>query len=289
MTRAAPRPPAPIATPAARWRERQLEALGWKAGTSIGTPREAEQFLLRYGVVLRYGAVPSVPIASLRRACGSAVKGLDDSIRLTNALLASATGVEVNVVADRLTIVHRSHVAALYRLVRQDRLPDDRHGLGAAARAALFFIESKEHASVGDIRRHLGVRTPKRPDPADHAVAELQQAMLVDRGPFAASATGIPYLSREGYPYRLFHVVHADLVRAARSLTRESAADAWLGAYIDGAAVAVSRSMATLFRRFLSPTEIAATIERLAAAGRLRVVPVGRSSVIEATAVRRRR
>jgi len=63
----------------------------------------------------------------------------------------------------------------------------------------------------------------KRPDPADLAVAELQREMLIDRGPSSVPKNGIPYLSKEGFPYRIFEKAHPDLVKAARKMNTDAA------------------------------------------------------------------
>jgi len=73
------------------------------------------------------------------------------------------------------------------------------------------------------VRRFLGVEGLKRPDPADIAVGELQREMLIDRGPSSVPKNGIPYLSKEGFPYRVFEKVHPDLVKAAKKLNAEDA------------------------------------------------------------------
>jgi len=254
-------------------KRRQAVALGWAPRVRLSTPREAETFLEHYGVVLRYTAPTSVLLASLRSASGPANDdaALAASIQLTNHVLGRACGIEVNVVAGgRLTIVHRELMPALYRLVRGDRAPVDLEGLSLAARTAYALVRDQREVAAGDVRRRLGIAATPRRDPAYEALAELQRQLLVDRGPFVVPKTGIPYLSREGYPYHLFHGAHADLVRAASKLDRASAADRWLAAYLEGVTVAVPRSLASLFRLFLTPGEIEASVDRLAAVGRVR-------------------
>lgn len=255
-------------------RRRQAEALGWTPTVRIAAPREAEAFLARYGVVLRYTAPPSVLLASLRGASGPANNdaALETSIHLTNHILGRACGIEVNVVAGRLTIVHRDLMPALYRLVRRDRAPDDVDGLSLAARTAYALIREEREVAAGDVRRRLGVKPTARHDPAYQALAELQRHLLVDRGPFVVPKTGIPYLSREGYPYHFFHDAHADLVRAAKRLDRSVATDAWLAAYISGVTIVARRTLASLFRLFLTPVEIEASIDRLVATSSVKTV-----------------
>jgi hypothetical protein len=269
-------------------KQRQAEGLGWAPKVRIATPREAERFVERYGVVLRYTAPPSVLLASLRAASGPADNdaALETSIHLTNHILGRACGIEVNVVAGRLTIVHRDLMPALYRLVRRDRAPDDLDGLSLAARTAYALIREEREVAAGDVRRRLGVKPTPRHDPAYEALAELQRHLLVDRGPFVVPKTGIPYLSREGYPYHLFHEAHADLMRAAKRLDRTAATDAWLAAYISGVTIAARRTLASLFRLFLTPAEIDASIDRLVATGSMKTV---QNSVVSLGARRARR
>lgn len=263
-------------------KKRQAEILGWTSRKYITTPREAEQFVLTHGIVLRYAAAPSVPLASLRAAAGPAndTAALTTSILLTNHVLGTAFGIEVNVISTRLAIVHRSLMPALYRLVRRGRPASDQSGLSLAARTAYALLAERREVAAGDVRRRLGLQATPRHDPAYEALAELQTQLLADRGPFVVPKTGIPYLSREGYPYHFFHQAHADLVRASAALTVESAADHWIAAYTRRAAFAVPRTLASLFRTFLTPAEIEASIERLAARRGFQRAAVGRSVVL---------
>jgi len=133
--------------------------------------------------------------------------------------LACKEVVETNVIADRLVLVHRDVVPAMYALrakLRAAKLSDD------AARA-LKLIKDEGTASVGEVRRFLGAEGMTRPDPADLAVAELQREMLVDRGPSTVPKNGIPYLSKEGFPYRIFEKAHPDLVKAAKKINAPDA------------------------------------------------------------------
>lgn len=263
-------------------KKRQAEVLGWTSRRYITTPREAEQFVFTHGIVLRYAAAPSVPLASLRAAAGPAndTAALKTSILLTNHVLGTAFGIEVNVISTRLVIVHRGLMPALYRLVRRGRPASDQSGLSLAARTAYALIAEQREVAAGDVRRRLGVQATPRHDPAYEALAELQTQLLADRGPFVVPKTGIPYLSREGYPYHFFHEAHADLVRAAARLTVESAADHWIAAYTRRAAFAASRTLASLFRTFLTSAEIDASIERLAARPGFHRAAVGRGVLL---------
>lgn len=263
-------------------RDQQAEALGWTSPARLTTPREAEQFLKRYGLVLRYAASRTVPLASLRSASGPAnhPAALEASIHLTNHLLGSAKGIEVNVVGHRLVIVHRTLMPALYLLVRRGRPPTDHDGLSLAARTAYALIVERREVSAGDVRRRLGAPATARHDPGYDALAELQRHLLVDRGPFVVPTHGIPYLSREGYPYHLFHEAHADLARASRDLGRDDAMDRWIATYVSGAAFAAPRTLASLFGAFLTTAEIAASIERLTSTAQLTRVKLGRQWVV---------
>ena len=268
----------------------QAEALGWRKGARLSTPRDAERFLDRYGVVLRYGTTPAVPLASLRIASGPAgdAAALERSIHLTNHVLGTACGIEVNVVATRLAIVHRTLMPALYRLVRRGRPVTDHTGLSLGARTAYTLMLERREVSAGTVRERLGLRATPRHDPAYEVLGELQRQLLVDRGPFVVPTNGIPYLSREGYPHHLFHVAHGDLVRQAASLSDAEAADTWIGRYVAAAAFGATRTLVSLFRSFLTLEEIEASLARLTAAGALSRVPVGRATVVCAIGARRR-
>ena len=60
-------------------------------------------------------------------------------------------------------------------------------------------------------------------DPADVALADLQRELLIDRGPSSVPKNGIPYLSKEGFPYRVFEKAHPELVKAAKKLKIDDA------------------------------------------------------------------
>jgi hypothetical protein len=177
----------------------------------------------------------------------------------------------VLVIAGRVALVHREVMPAIYALVRRGRPPSDLEGLSQAARLAHSLILQQREVAAGDVRRHLGAtRTGSSHDPAYKALAELQRALLVDRGPFDMPAKGVPYLSRDGYPYHLFHQAHGDLVKAASRLSVETAADRVLGAYLKAAPSAAPRRLVSLFKLFLNKEEIAASLDRLASLGLLR-------------------
>lgn len=182
---------------------------------TIRTEDDAIRFLKTVKFALRYNSSPSLPLASMYAAAGDTRR----AIELTNALLARDEAVETNVIADRLVLVHRSVVPALYAArvrFRSNKLSDD-------AGRVFRLIEREGTASAGDVRRYLGVDGLKRPDPADLALTDLQRGMLIDRGPSSVPAKGIPYLSKEGYPYRVFAKAHPDLLKAAQKMKSEQA------------------------------------------------------------------
>jgi len=181
----------------------------------IQTERDAIEFMKRVKFALRYSSTPSLPLASMYAAACDARR----AIELTNALLTRKEVVETNVIAGRLVLVHRDIVPALYALrirLRSAKLSDD-------AERALDLIQNEGTASVGEVRRFLGVQGTRRPDRADLAVSELQREMLIDRGPSVVPKNGIPYLSKEGFPYRLFENAHRDLVKTAEKLKADDA------------------------------------------------------------------
>ena len=88
------------------------------------------------------------------------------------------------VIAERVTLVHRSLVPPLYTLVRRGRALDDLEGLSVRARTALALLRERKEVTAGDVRQRLGLRADPRQDPAYAALAELTRLLLVDRGPF---------------------------------------------------------------------------------------------------------
>ena len=182
---------------------------------SIETDRDAIEFTKRVKFALRYNSTPLLPLASMYAAVGDTRR----AIELTNSLLARKEVVETNVIAGRLVLVHRDVVPALYALRTKYRVAK----LSDNAGRALKLIQDEGTATVGDVRRFLGAGGMKRPDPADLAVAELQREMLIDRGPSSVPKNGIPYLSKEGFPYRIFEKAHPDLVKAARKMNTDAA------------------------------------------------------------------
>jgi hypothetical protein len=209
----------------------------------IETEDDAIKFIKRVKFALRYNSTPVLPLASMY----GAAKDQRRAIELTNALLARDEVVETNVIADRLVLVHRDMVPALYALRTRFRAPQ----LSDPAEKALRLIREDGTATSGDVRRFLGVGGMKRPDPADLALGELQREMLIDRGPSSVPENGIPYLSREGFPYRIFDKAHSDLVKAARKLKIEEA----ITAILDAASTFPARKTASMFKLCFSEAE----------------------------------
>jgi hypothetical protein len=266
---------------------KQDAAFRLSARAPITAPRAAEEFLARVGIALRYGATKGLPLASLYQAFAGPdpdKAALARGIAQTNRLLGEGHGVEVHVIADRVTVVHRSLMPAVYALVRRGRALDDLDGLSAHARTALALLRERKEVTAGDVRQRLGLRADPRNDPAYAALAELTRLLLVDRGPFAVPKAGIPYLSMEGYPYHLVAEAHPEIVRAAARYRVEAAADALLEAYIKGAVFVRVAKLATLFR-FLSKEEIGAALGRLAARGTVAL----EGAYVKRTAASRRR
>jgi hypothetical protein len=184
----------------------------------IDTEPQAAAFMKSVKFALRYGS--GRPLPSLYAAASDQRR----AIELTNALLARNVVIETNVIGDRLVLAHRDVVPALWALrtrFRSESTPD-------AARA-FELIAAKVGVNAGDVRRLLGVRGAKRPDRADVALAELMRDMRVDRGPSSVPKRGIPYLSREGFPYRVFEKAHPDLIATARKLSIERAVEMVVG------------------------------------------------------------
>src|SRR5262245_64949855 len=117
----------------------------------IQTERDAIEFIKLVKFALRYNSTPALPLASMY----SAARDKRLAIVLTNALLARKEAVETNVIADRLVLVHRDVVPALYAVRTRLRAAE----LSDAAERALKLIEEEGTASVGEVRRFLGVRS----------------------------------------------------------------------------------------------------------------------------------
>jgi hypothetical protein len=210
---------------------------------NIQTENEAIRFIKEAKFALRYNSTPSLPLASMYAAAGDRRR----AIELANALLARDEVVETNVIADRLVLVHRNIVPALYALRVRFRSAQ----LSDAAQRAFRLIQDDATASAGDVRRFLGVDGTKRPDAADFALADLQRDMLIDRGPSSVPASGIPYLSKEGFPYRIFEKAHPDLVKRARTVKVDEA----LQSILRATAAYPPKKVVSMFKLCFTPEE----------------------------------
>jgi hypothetical protein len=177
----------------------------------------------------------------------SAARDKRRAIELTNALLALDEVVETNIIADRLVLVHRDIMPALYALRVRFRTPK----LSDHADRAFQLIREDGTASAGDVRRFLGVGGMKRPDPADLALGDLQRDLLIDRGPSSVPKNGIPYLPREGFPYRVFDKAHPELVKAAKGMKVEDA----VKAVFEATAGFPPKKIASIFKLCFSAAE----------------------------------
>ena len=214
----------------------------------IHSEKDAVTFMKSVKLALRYGATPGLPLASMYAAAGDQRR----AIELTNALLARGEVIETNVIADRLVLAHRDVVPALYALrtrFRAARLSED-------AECAFSLIAKNDGVSAGDVRRFLGVAGAKRPDRADLALAELMREMLIDRGPSSVPEKGIPYLSKEGYPYRAFARSHPELVKAAKKLKLPEAIAIVCGAI----GPAPRRKLASMLKLCVAKEELVAAL-----------------------------
>src|SRR5206468_1141853 len=115
---------------------------------SIETDSDAIEFMKRVKFALRYNSTPSLPLASMYAAVGDTRR----AIELTNSLLARKEVVETNVIADRLVLVHRDVIPALYALRTNRRAVK----LSDNADRALKLIQDEGTTTVGDVRRLLG-------------------------------------------------------------------------------------------------------------------------------------
>jgi len=209
----------------------------------IETEDDAIRFMRQVKFALRYNSTPALPLASMF----GAIRDKRRAIELTNALLARKEVIETNIIADRLVLVHRDVLPALYALRIRFRAAK----LSNQAERAFRLIQTDGTASVGDVRRFLEVGGLKRPDPADLAVGELQRELLIDRGPSSVPKNGIPYLSREGFPYRVFDRAHPELVKVAKKMKIEDA----LRTIRDATAAFPARKTASMFKLCLSDAE----------------------------------
>jgi len=233
----------------------QAYGLWWSGREPLKSTEDAVRFMQSVRIALRYNITPSLPLAGIHKAAGDVRR----STELSNALLASGEVIETNTIAARLVFVHRSVVPAVYALRRRTKPLQ----LSTNAERVFDLIQTDGHASSGDIRRFLGVYGLKRPDPGDIALAELQREFLIDRGPSSVPKKGIPYLSPEGYPYRIFEKAHPAVVRSAAKLSINNALASFIEVYLEAAVFASRRKLASMFRLLFSEDELNKTIEHL--------------------------
>jgi hypothetical protein len=70
-------------------------------------------------------------------------------------------------------------------------------------------------------------------------------------GPSSVPETGIPYLSREGYPYRVFEKAHPDMVQAAGKLKIEDA----IQSIVEAAGPISPKKLGSLSKLCFTPVE----------------------------------
>jgi hypothetical protein len=235
--------------------EQQLEGLWLKGHKPLVDEADALRFMKSVGFALRYNATASLPLAAMYKAAGDTRR----AIELTNALLARGDVIETNVIADRLVLIHRGIVPAVFAL--RSRLRPAK--LSADAERVFRWIKEEGRATSGDVRRFLGVAGQKRPDRGDVALGELQRDLRIDRGPSSVPKKGIPYLSPEGFPYRIFDTAHADIVKAAAKLPQDAAARLVIETYLRAAVFVTPRKLSSMFRLLLTETDMTSALERL--------------------------
>ncbi len=234
---------------------------------AISTMMQASRFLRSVGIALRYWSTKGIPLASMYQACTGnnreKEEGQRRAIEFTNGLLESFQAIEVNIIAGRICLIDETLVPALYRLVTRDRLYDQLPKLSGYARQGYDLLSTRGEITAGDLRRKMGIKSGLQEDPAYQALAELQRHFLVDRGPFVIPGKGVPYLSKEGYPYHFFHEAHLELVIAARKLTVKQATRIFLSAYLKSSVFCPYKKMISMFNTFLSGPEIEDALKSL--------------------------
>jgi len=235
--------------------QQQLEGLWLKGHKPLGNEDDAVRYMKSVGFALRYNATASLPLAAMYKAAGETRR----AIELTNALLARGDVIETNVIADRLVLIHRDVVPAVYAL--RSRLRPAKQS--ADAKRVFQWIIKEGRATSGEIRRFLGVAGQKRPDRGDIALGELQRDLRIDRGPSSVPKKGIPYLSPEGFPYRIFDMAHADVVRNAAKLPQDAAARLVIETYLRAAVFVTPRKLSSMFRLLLTDPDMTAALEQL--------------------------
>jgi len=235
--------------------QQQLEGLWLKGHKPLGNEDDAVRYMKSVGFALRYNATASLPLAAMYKAAGETRR----AIELTNALLARGDVIETNVIADRLVLIHRDVVPAVYAL--RSRLRPAKQS--ADAKRVFQWIIKEGRATSGEIRRFLGVAGQKRPDRGDIALGELQRDLRIDRGPSSVPKKGIPYLSPEGFPYRIFDTAHPDIVKNAAKLPQDAAARLVIETYLRAAVFVTPRKLSSMFRLLLTDPDMTAALEQL--------------------------
>ena len=235
--------------------DQQLKHLWLKGHKPLASKVEAERFMRSVGFALRYNATSSLPLAAMYKAAGDTRR----AIELTNALLASGDVIETNLIADRLILIHRDIVPAVFAL--RGKLRPAKQSEDAARVLALILKEGR--ATSGEVRRFLGVAGQKRPDRGDIALGELQRDLRIDRGPSSVPKKGIPYLSPEGFPYRIFDTAHPEIVRAAAKLSQTAAAELVIETYLRAALFVTPGKLSSMFRLIITDVATIGALDQL--------------------------
>lgn len=235
--------------------KRQVAGLWLDGAREIKDAGQAERFLKSVSFALRYNASKGLPLAAMFDAVGEKRR----AIELTNKLLDSADAIETNLVADRLVLMHKDMLPAVYRLRKRQRTA----ALTPNAERLVNLIRREGAITAGVARHYLGADGTRRPDPADIALKELQQQLLIDRGPSSVPVKGIPYLSPEGYPYRLLETTHAQLIDSAHDLAVDEAVRFLVKRYLQAAVFITPRKLGSMFKMLFTEIEMNAAIDAL--------------------------
>ena len=239
--------------------------------------KELSAFLRDAGFCLRYWGNDSLPIASMYEAVlgkqrKPSTADQKFAIQLTNQLLERHEAIEVNVIADRVCLVHRSIMPTLYSLVKEKSKSGAIPELSREAKEVLSLIQEKGQIVTGDVRELLGIPSTKTSDdPAYVVLNELQRHLLIDRGPFKISNQAIPYLAKEGYPYHLFEEAHLELAKEGEEIKADQARNQWLMAFLKSRGECSLRKMGSIFKVFLTKAEIERSVQELVSARKLKI------------------
>ena len=263
---------------------KQNKSLWLMGRPAINSMAQASRFLRSVGIVLRYWSTKGIPLASMYQACTGnnreKEEGQRRAIEFTNGLLESFQAIEVNMIAGRICLIDETLVPALYRLVTRERLYNQLPKLSSYARQACDLLSIKGEITAGDLRKKIGIKSGLQEDPAYQALAELQHHFIVDRGPFVIPEKGVPYLSKEGYPYHFFHEAHLELATAARKLTIKQATTFFLSAYLKSSVFCPAKKMISMFHMFLSRSEIEDALKTLYDQKKILLIGSGRDVLV---------